>query len=274
MRLSVLVPIYYKENPLHVTACFESLARQTRRADEIVLVEDGPLTTELYETIDRFATQAPELRRVQLPVHTELGHVLAVGLEQCTGELVARMDSDDISHPERFAIEEEYLVQHPDVSVVGSWADEFVEHPDHIISTRSVPETHNDIWNFAHYRNPINHPSAMFRRQDVLDAGNYQTFFYFEDYALWCRMLLQGKKFHNLQQCLLSFRSGYDLFSRRGGWRYIEAEFKFQKYLYQIGFCHIGQFLLNIFLRTTTRILPVRSRLWIYTTFLRRRGNV
>lgn len=273
MRLSVLVPIYYKENPQHVAECFDSLARQIRRADEIVLVEDGPLTAELYEVIDHIAATMPELRRVQLPEHTELGHVLAVGIEHCTGELVARMDSDDISHPERFAIEEEYLMQHPDISVVGSWVDEFVEHPDQIISTRCVPENHADILKFAHYRNPINHPSAMFRRQDVIETGNYQTFFYFEDYALWCRMLLQGKKFHNLQQSLLSFRSGYDMFDRRGGWNYIESELKFQKFLFHTGFCRIDQFLLNVFLRTTTRILPIRLRHWVYTTFLRRHRN-
>lgn len=273
MRLSVLVPIYYKENPLHVAECFDSLARQTRRADEIVLVEDGPLTPELYETIDRIAAQMPEFRRVQLPEHTELGNVLAVGIRHCTGELVARMDSDDISHPNRFAIEEEFLMQHPDVSVIGSWVDEFIEHPDHVISTRFVPEHHDDILSFAHYRNPINHPSAMFRRQDILDAGNYQPFFYFEDYAIWCRMLLQGKKFHNLQQSLLSFRSGHDLFDRRGGWSYIRPELKFQKFLFRIGFCRIDQFLLNVLLRTTTRILPACLRHWVYTTFLRRHRN-
>lgn len=269
MRLSVLVPIYYKEIPQHVAESFDSLARQTRRADEIVLVEDGPLTAELYEAIDRIAAKMPELRRVALPEHTELGHVLAVGLEHCTGELIARMDADDISHPERFAIEEEYLNAHPDISVVGSWVDEFVDHPGNVVSTRCVPENHDDILKFAHYRNPINHPSAMFRRQDVLDAGNYQTFFYFEDYALWCRMLLKGKKFHNFQQSLLSFRSGYDMFDRRGGWSYIESELKFQKFLFSLGFCRIDQFALNVFLRTTTRILPVRLRHWVYTTFLR-----
>lgn len=270
MTLSVLIPVYKKEQPAHLADCFDSLLAQTRRADEIVLVEDGALTEELYRTIEAYEDRLPELHRVALPKQDDLGAVLANGVNHCSGEFVARMDSDDICLPRRFELELSYLQTHPDISVVGAWIDEFQDSADNILSSRCVPEEHNAILHFAHYRNPINHPSVMFRRKDILECGNYQDFFYFEDYALWCRMLQKGKKFHNLQESLVLFRSGRDLFERRGGMVYIKSEIRFQRYLCMIGFCNVFQFLLNVSLRSITRLLPNTLRSWFYIYCLRK----
>ena len=127
------------------------------------------------------------------------------GLLLCNYDIIARMDTDDICKPSRFKEEMAILEANPDIAVVGSWVDEFVDTPERVLTIRTVPEHPEDIAVFARKRNPMNHPTVMFRKNEVLDAGNYISMLLFEDYYLWARMITQGKKLYNIQHSLLFF---------------------------------------------------------------------
>lgn len=269
MDFSVLIPIYQKEAPKHLRACFDSLFRQTLSATEIVLVEDGPLTPELYATISEYQQGHPELKTVKLAENGGIGHALNEGLKQCSYDLVARMDADDICTPDRFETQVRFMESHPDYDIVGSWADEFNDSITSILSTRRLPETHEDIIKFGKKRNPMNHPTVMFRHKAVKAAGYYIHNPQVEDYDLWVRMMLQGSRFYNIQRSLLYFRMSDDFARRRGGWDYSRMEIPLQFSFYRIGYINLWRMIQNIAIRTTIRMLPSSWRRKVYLSLLR-----
>lgn len=199
-----------------------------------------------------------------------MGNALNVGLAACTNDLVARMDSDDLSFPKRFEAQLQIFDKDPNVDVVGAWIDEFEKDTSNIVSTRKLPENHKDIFQYAKSRCPVNHPVVMFKKQSVLDAGGYQHFPLFEDYYLWVRMLLNGAKFYNIQESLLYFRCSPDMYKRRGGWKYAIDECRFQNTIQQMQFINPQTCLKNISIRFTTRILPNFLRTILYKKALRK----
>lgn len=270
MKFSVLIAVYAKEKPVHLAQSLESIFRQELPPDEVVLVEDGPLTAALDEVIGRFKERHEILRTVRLPQNQGLGLALKEGLLHCRYDIVARMDSDDISKPERFSREMAWLETHPETDIVGTWTDEFADDSGKIISTRQLPETHEALLRFSRYRNPMNHPTVMFRKRAVEEAGGYRHRELFEDYDLWVRMFQQGARFHNLQESLLMFRLSPQLYSRRGGSHYIRQEIAFQRWMYEVGHISGLRLVTNIAVRTFIRIIPSGLRKYGYLFFLRR----
>ena len=267
---SVLLSLYAKEKTSYLNQCFNSIFTQTLFSDEIVLVKDGPLTVELDAIISKYEMQYPILKIVSLPVNQGLGKALNEGLKHCSYDLVARMDTDDIAKPDRFEKQIKVFQEHPELDVVGAWIDEFEETTSNIISTRKLPEVHDDICQFAKKRNPENHPVIMFRKQAVLAAGGYQHFPLFEDYYLWIRMLQNGSKFYNIQESLLYFRFSPAMFKRRGGLKYVTTELRFQNQLRNLGFITSSEYLYDVFIRVITRMMPNTLRAILYKKALRK----
>lgn len=269
MYFSVLLSVYYKERPVFLQECLDSILLQTLPPSEIVIVKDGPLTKALDRVIDEYKLKNSILRVVSLPVNQGLGKALNAGLPYCTYDVVARMDTDDIAKPDRFEKQMAYFECYPDVDVIGAWIDEFEGDPSHIVSVRKVPEKTKDIYDFAKWRNPVNHPVVAFRKKAVLEAGGYLHFPLFEDYYLWVRLLTKGVKFYNIQESLLYFRLSSGLFKRRGGWKYAIREFDFQNSIRKIGFISTSEFMANVWIRLVTRLLPNAFRKRVYEKFLR-----
>lgn len=235
------------------------------------MVEDGPLTNELYTILDDYSTSYPNIfKRVKLSQNGGLGKALNEGLKHCCHELVARMDTDDIAKANRFEKQIEIFKTYPNADVVSSWIDEFIESPENVISTRRLPEFPFEIYKFGKSRCPINHPAVMFRKEAVLFAGGYRHFPLFEDYYLWVRLLLNGAKFYNVQESLLLFRTSSDMYKRRGGFRHAINEARFQNHIRKIGYISYSRCILNISIRFVTRLVPNRLRAYIYKTFLRK----
>ena len=268
MLFSVLLSLYHKESPLFLRQSLTSIFTQTLLPIEVVLVEDGPLTDELYAVIKEFTSQHPELKVISLPTNRGLGKALNEGLKHCSYDLVARMDTDDIAKPDRFEKQLAIFLEHPEIDVVGAWIDEFEGEVSNVLSMRKVPEQHENILRFAKGRCPVNHPVVMFRKSAVLKAGGYKHFPLFEDYYLWVRMLMNGARFYNIQESLLFFRFSPDMF-RRGGWRYAVTEVRLQTLFYKMGFIGFFSLLKNVCIRLVTRLLPNGLRSLLYKRLIR-----
>lgn len=269
-QFSVLLSIYCKEIPAFFENALFSIINQTLQANEIIIVKDGGLTNELEKILFEYSNKYSNIKIISLPQNQGLGNALNEGLKHCSYNIIARMDTDDIAKPERFEKQIEIFKSYPDIDVVGTWIDEFEERPQNIISTRKLPETHKEIHQYALKRNPINHPTVMFKKDTVIAAGGYKHFPLFEDYFLWVRMLLNGAKFYNIQESLLYFRFSPDMFKRRGGLKYACTEAKFQWKLHQLGFISLTKTCMNIAIRFGTRIIPNGLRGWIYKNILRK----
>lgn len=269
MKFSVLLSIYHKEKPEYLLQSLDSVFAQTLRADEVILVKDGPLTEELYTVLEEFQGKYQELKTVPLKENVGLGEALNEGLKHCSHDIVARMDTDDICKPDRFEKQLAVFKNNPDIDVVSSWIDEFEGEVDNILSTRKLPETHSEIYEYGKKRCPINHPAVMFKKSAVLTAGGYMHLPLFEDYYLWVRMLVNGAKFYNIQESLLYFRTSSAMFMRRGGLKYALTEVSFLWKMHKIGYVNLISTIKSIFIRFTVRIMPNSIRGFIYKKLLR-----
>ncbi len=267
---SVLMSVYHKEEPTFFRESLASVFHQTVMPHEVVLVCDGPLTQALDAVVEEFQVLYPkELKVVRLPQNGGLGKALNEGMRHCRHEIIARMDADDIAYPYRFERQINFMYLHPEIDVLNCTIDEFTEDPLKIVSRRSLPEHHEMLVHYAKRRCPVNHPSVVFRRKAIQEAGGYQHLYLFEDYYLWARMIVKGARFHSLPESLLSFRMDAQAFRRRKGWKYICSEFRLQKKFVEIGFINKGEYVRNLLLRIPPRLLPKGLLCHFYRCFLR-----
>ena len=273
LKFSVLLSVYSKEKRKNLELSLKSIYDdQILKPDEIVLVEDGPLTEELYTEINHQLDRLKGiLKIVKLEKNSGLGNALKEGVLHCTYEWIARMDTDDIAYPERFKKQIEYIKKNPDIDVLGTFMTEFIDEITNKICVKDAPI--DNIDNYIKYRDPVNHPSVILRKSKVLEAGNYQEIFLNEDSYLWARMYSIGAKFANIPEELVYFRVDDNTYKRRGGWKYIKAEWKLQKEYLRLGIINKIGFCKNIFLKSIIRLLPNSIRKFIYLRLLRKNIN-
>lgn len=270
-KYSVLMSVYYKENPTYLRESIESILNQTVKTNDFVLVEDGKLTKELEEVVTWYEKKFPNIFNVvRLEKNAGLGPAIAIEIEKCKNELIARMDSDDISVPER--CEKELLTFSNDCSLdmVGSNIIEFTDDILNIQSYRILPELDSEIKKYMRRRNPFGHPSVMFKKSKVLEAGNYRAYYLCEDYDIWIRMARIGAKFYNIQENLVYMRIGEDFYKRRGGIKYLKSILKFKKEQYMNGFYSFKDFIITASSSTIICLMPNGLRNLFYKKFLRR----
>ena len=166
-EFSVLISVYAREQSDYLRSALHSVFEQTVPPTEVVLVEDGPLTTELEAVITDFCEKYNTLKIVKLAKNMGLGNALNIGLSACTYDLVARMDSDDLSLPNRFEAQLKVFEENPEVSVVGGWISEFDNDPQSIISYRKLPQTDRELRRMCQLKNPLNHGSIKTKTDNL-----------------------------------------------------------------------------------------------------------
>lgn len=270
-KFSVLMSVYKNDKLEFVEEAIESVINQTRKPDEIVIVEDGPVPEAIQKLLQEYEAKCDYLKIVPLEKNVGLGNALNIGLDKCTYNLVARMDSDDISREDRFEKQIKEFEKDDSLSVVGGFISEFVDCKEKSIGIREVPLTNSDIAIQIKLKNPFNHMTVMFQKKDVLKAGNYQDFFYYEDYYLWIRMALKNMKFKNVDSVLVNARIGEDMYKRRGGWKYYKSGVKLQNFMLKNKLIHLPKYCYNILVRFVVQVMmPNHFRAWIYQKFARK----
>lgn len=264
---SVLLPVYHRDLPSSLRRAFESVTvEQSLRPDEVVVVRDGPVGAELEELLTDLASTSPvPVVVVELAKNVGLALALEKGLEQCAHEIVARMDADDISRPERFATQVP-LVE-GGLDIVGAAIQEFADE-SRIFETdavvRTPPLSARDIATGARFHSPFNHPSVVYRRSAVAAAGGYQDLPLMEDYWLFARMLHAGAAAANVPEPLVLYRVGAGAYARRGGWRLLRSEVVLQWRMWRLGFTSLPQLVRNVLVRGGYRLVPEALRRWMY----------
>ena len=268
---SVLIPVYVKETPSYFNKALESITLQSLLPDEIVIVADGPLSKELDEVINIYTKQFPDIFNIiRLPKNMGMGVAMNTGLKNCKYEWVARMDSDDIARTNRFEKQIKYIEEHPEIDVLGSFAEEFISEIGDFAKIRVLPTSHQDILRFTKKRCPINHMTVMYRRTKAIEAGGYWENRIFEDYNLWYEMLKRSCRFANLPNVLIDVRVGNNMVDRRRGLSYFRQEFNFFKQMRNEGFINVINFITVVSVRFISRILPKFILEKIYYLLLRR----
>lgn len=257
---SVLMSIYHREKPEYFIESIESMLKQTIIPSEIVIVKDGPLTADLDRLIASYKKSYPRtIKIVELPMNMGLGLALNEGLVNCNHELIARMDTDDISKENRCEKQLRAFTENPELCIVGTNIDEFYENPNNVVASRVVPEKHNDILRYSRRRSPFNHPAVMYKKSAVKRVGGYRDIHRKEDLDLFIRMLHSGCTAMNIQESLLLFRANVDNYRRRKDWvnciNYIKVIFGFWK----LGYSSFW----DLIVVTMGQVLLIISPLWL-----------
>ena len=146
---SILMSLYYKEDPLNLRQALDSIFTQTVTSNDVVLIEDGTLGKELEDVVCEYEKKYKQLHVLRFTKNRGLGFALNDGLCRCKNEIIARMDTDDISKPNRMEIQLQIMQSHPEYAMVGAWIDEFITDINHVSSIRKVPETPDEIYKYA-----------------------------------------------------------------------------------------------------------------------------
>jgi glycosyltransferase involved in cell wall biosynthesis len=248
------------------------LVHQSIKPTEIVLVQDGPVPLGLSAFLDEYESKYPEVMRIiRLDKNYGLGNALRLGVENAKYDICARMDSDDICMPDRFEKQLAFLELHSEVDIVGGQMVEFIDSANNIIGRRDVPLTNEAIYGYMKSRCALNHVTVMFRKEAVLQAGNYQDWFWNEDYYLWVRMMMNKCVFANVPDVLVKVRSGADQYARRGGKKYFDSEIGIKKLMLKEAMITRAQYVIYYIERFIVQLMMPKSvRGWVYRTFARK----
>lgn len=271
---SILMSVYHGEKAVNFEEAVHSMMTQTVLTNDFVIVCDGELTEELDQVIDKYVALYPGIFNIiRIPKSPNWAHVLNVGLKACKNELVARMDSDDISVPDRCEKQILFLESHPEVDCVSTSLGEFFESPKKIDNVRSLPEKHGDIAEFAKRRCPLNHATVIYKKTSVIKSGAYKYFPAYEDYHLWIRMLKKGCILHNMPEVLYLMRAGLNLYERRRGWKYCKEMLKFRLWMKKLGMINLMELVVYSMLNAIVLLMPNGCRAFVYQKFLRDKKN-
>lgn len=267
LNFSVLASIYHKESPEYLDACLESIwVTQSLRPNEIILVKDGPLTSELDNIIAKWKTiLMSALKVIPLEQNVGLGKALNIGLSNCSNEWVFRMDTDDICVPDRFEKQIDFIKAHPDISLLSGQIKEFDGSVENVTGVKSVPQIHDEILKFSKTRNPFNHMAVAYKKSIIESVGGYQHHLYMEDYNLWLRVLASGFKVANLEDTLVMVRAGEDMIKRRKGKVYVNSEWQLLNLKRSLGYQSTTMALLTFTARSIPRLLPTSILSKVYS---------
>lgn len=259
---TVLTTVYRNDRPNEFDQSLESLYNQTLPPGQIVLVVDGQVSSELVRVISKWKHKfANCLDVIQLQCNLGLAEALNVGLKHAKFELIARHDSDDFSFKHRFEIQIDLMMKDISIDVLGA---QVIEGPTIDVATykRHLPVSHNQIINTMWIRNPINHPTVVYRKSSVLKCGAYDAR-YGDDDHLWSKLAASGAKFENLPIPLVYLRRDDSVHDRRGT-KWLRGDIEVRKVLYGAGLITPAKFITSICVYSIYRAIPPFGKKLLY----------
>lgn len=270
MDYSVLLTVYKSDNPDYFKLSLESMINQTVSSNDIVVVKDGPVPAEIQAVIDELQKSHPEIHPLQLETNMGLGLALNEGLKVCQNELIARMDSDDISLPNRCEKQLALFEEDPELDIVGCPVKEFVGTPDNVVGQRDVPLDNETIHKYNHRRDPFNHPTVMYRKSKVMKFGPYGNYRKNQDTDLWIKLLSNGCKGVNCSEYLLMFRFDEGTYKKRKSWINTKCLLDIRKKAWKSGYSTFWDYAFVAVAQIGIYILPESFQKFVYTKVLRK----
>lgn len=260
-EVTVGIPYHVGTAADQLRLAVDSILSQTLRPCVVHLVQDGVVSREVQALAADYVSSHAHVKHLMIPDNRGLPYALNLSILNTSTEFYARMDADDVSHPERLGKQVDYLRKHPDIDILGTWVIEFAHEPfEDGGFVKRLPTDPAAIAAFFHYRNPLAHPSVMFRRTVFARIGLYDTEFRTDqDLALWGRALKMGVGISNLPEVLL-FHRARDLASRRSTWARVRRQARAR---YSYNTCSPLLNVLKVF-ALLFRLLPLPVRVWGY----------
>jgi glycosyltransferase involved in cell wall biosynthesis len=271
LTTSVLMSLFFKENPAYLDAAFESLYNQTVQATEIILVCEGEIKGELELVLNKWLDKFTNTILKIIPAGNAKGlpACLNVGLHLAKGDYVVRFDTDDYCCENRIEKQLKFFQTNPDIVLLSATMEEYDNSLNDLLAVRKVPLNHKDILKYAQWRNPFNHPSIAYKREVALQLGGYPLVGSNEDYAFFCDFLIHKYKTANLEEVIVKARAGKELAKRRSGKKYLQGEIESLIYIHKIGFYSTPRYYFHLVTKKIVRNLPPFLVGGIYKKLLR-----
>ena len=253
---SVLMSVYKNDDAACLQEALASIFAQSCPPAEVVLVADGEVSPQIDLVLELYKAKCKIIR---LPHNAGLGAALQKGLGECSHPLVARMDSDDISRPQRFELQLSAFAKDKNLTLCGGAIEEIDFKTKRSIAVRKTPLTDTEIKRFIKTRCPFNHVTVMFKKDDILSCGGYLPFHFLEDYYLWARLAAAGKTMRNLPDVLVDVRSGAQMYARRGGYKYFKSNKALFKEMYTLGLINYPLYIFNLIVRFSVQVVLSNS---------------
>ncbi len=250
--------LFWKEKPEYLDKALESLYNQTILPTEILIVVEGSLTNDLLKVTEKWVNIFTDkvLKFVSSGEKKGLPACLNVGLLKSIGDIIIRFDTDDWCYPNRIEEQVNFLANNNEIALISAPMEEYDVNLANLESIRKVPLSHEEILNYAKWRNPFNHPSVAFRKNIAINLGGYPLVNANEDYAFFCNFICNGYKTENTPNPIVKARTGKDLAKRRSGKKYLMGEVECLNYLRKIGFYTKPQYFFHLFSKKIIRSLP------------------
>ena len=267
---SVLTTVYKNDNPDYFKQSIDSMLCQTVVTNDYVIVADGPLSQELDDVISSYSEKYNIFHIVRLAENSGLGIALRTGLTECKNELIARLDADDISLPNRCELQLNAFESDPELAIIGSDMYEFDETPEVIKDIKRMPSTTKQIYNYGKRRNPFNHSTVMYKKSVVLAVGNYSTMRRSQDIELWSKIIFQGYKTKNINEPLIYFRTdGAQRIRRKRKWSNVKSDLKIFKQNYKMGYASFFDYIYVCVYQTAFYLMPEKLAGKLYMLLFR-----
>lgn len=270
---SVLMSVYKNDKAEYFDAAIASMAAQTVKPHDYVVVCDGLLTPELNACLDGWRRRlGGSFGVMRLSENQGLGYALNAGLPECKCDVVARMDADDISRSGRCEVLLSKMVSE-DLDLVGGAIEEFDREPGDMGAVRMPPLSKRDIDTWLKGRNPFNHMSVVFDRRVVEQAGGYEPFPWLEDYWLWARMIARGCRCANVPDVVVDVRTGDGMYARRSNIAYLKSQVHFFSELRKLGLVGRAGQVKAVVERAAATLLPTGLVKIAYNKLLRTKAG-
>ena len=268
-NFSVLLNVYAKDKPIWIKQALYSVLTNTVRPTEVVIMVDGPVGKAIQDVLDK-VSKDKTVRILSQPVNIGRGAALGYAVPKCNYDLIALMDADDVSRPYRFEKQLAVFATNPNLAVCGGQIQEVDAESFAPLSRRQVPLNHCEICKYLKTRMPFNNVTVMFKKVDILEAGNYKTFGMLEDYYMWARVIAKGKITQNISDVIVDVRVGKEMYNRRSGWNYFYMNKLLFDEMRRLSLLNIWQYYYTLIIRFSFQILmPNWLRSFFYKKALR-----
>ena len=275
LEYSVLTALYKNDNPEFLKQSIESMLKQSILTNDYVIVADGPLTPELDAILENFAEKYNFFHLIRLEENGGLGVALRRGVDECKNELIARLDSDDISAPNRCELQLKAFEADSELAIVGSDMYEFDENPSKVKDIKKMPATTEQIYRYGKRRNPFNHSSVMYRKSVIQSVGSYSTRRRSQDVELWSKVIFAGHKCKNINKPLVYFRTdGVNRVKRKKKWSNVKSDLSVYKANYKMGYASIFDYMYICLYHVAFYLMPETMASYLYTKLFRKRFDL
>jgi glycosyltransferase involved in cell wall biosynthesis len=269
-KYSFLMTVYSGANVDETKFAIDSMIAQTIQPDEIVIGIDGKIPDALDSLLREYKAQYDDLFSIHyFDVNEGAGQTSAKTLPLCRNEYIARMDADDYSVPDRIQKQFDVMLNNSDIDVVACNVNEFISDIGNVVAKVVLPEKHEDIRKFSKRRCPVRHPALLFKKEDVLRAGNYSNLRIGEDWDIAVKLMMTGLRLYNIQETLVFMRVSPNFYARRGGMSYLKSLHIFKKKFLKMGWFSFKDYYISYYGHVVVALIPNNMREAIYNKFLR-----